>query len=77
MIMKAVKFKFLAFVFLFMIAVFTPSCEALLDALVTPTTQVDDEKNDDVNKSSKGKTQGTNDDSNSGDTNTGTSKGKK
>ncbi len=62
-----------------MIAVFTPSCEALLQALEdTNTTQVDDEKNTDANQNSKGKTQGDNSSNNGGDSgNTSTSKGKK
>lgn len=61
--MKKSKFKIVGIILLFLIAAFTPSCEALLEALSEPTNQVDNNtnnnnKNTDTNgKTSKGKTQ--------------------
>ena len=47
--MKKVKFKILGLIILFFIAAFTPSCEALLEALSEPSSQVDNNTNKDTN----------------------------
>lgn len=61
--MKKFRFKIVGIILLFLVAAFTPSCEALLAALNEPTNQVDNNTNNntkdpDANgQTSKGKTQ--------------------
>jgi len=61
--MKKSKLKIVGIILLFLVAAFTPSCEALLTALSEPTNQVDNNTNNntkdaDANgQTSKGKTQ--------------------
>ena len=62
--MKKSKFKIVGIILLFFVAAFTPSCEAILQALSEPTNQVDNNTNNnnkdaDANgQTSKGKTGG-------------------
>lgn len=57
--MKKYKYKIVAIFVFFFVVMITPSCEALLEALSTPTTQNDNDKTtpDNGEKNSKGKTQ--------------------
>jgi len=57
--MKKYKYRIVALFVFFFVVMITPSCEALLEALSTPTTQNDDNKTtpDNTDNTSKGKTQ--------------------
>ncbi len=61
--MKKIKIKLIGLIILFLIAAFTPSCEAFWQAMQEANEQVDDNSDDnknnpDENNTSKGKGQG-------------------
>jgi len=60
--MKKFKIKLIGLIILFLIAAFTPSCEAFWQAMQEANEQVEDEDNNknntDQDKTSKGKGQG-------------------